>query len=228
LLRAAPKKILERTFREDHMSAGNQRHSTRAGHLTAGAKSPGSGQHLTRSATDLKRPLPQASLEKAKKTFANFSLSRFAKNPVPANYVDRLSVKDPAAVQTRQKALITQQLDKLPATNPQNPGMTLAFPLAKLQEIAKSLPGIGKDGGSIRLDDLLTYMRGKMNGADLYWSGNPVLRRLTVDTQLRSQAQAIIDSIKNRAADASTAEPALASKSATHALAPPSKGGSKP
>jgi hypothetical protein len=115
----------------------------------------------------------------------------------------------------------------LPDTDPQNRGMTFAFPLAKLAEIQKSLPGIGKDGGSIQLDDLLKYMQGKMNGSEFYSSGNPVLRRLTVETQLRSQARAIVESIMNRSG-AGKAQPALASKTATQKLAPPKKGGPKP
>src|SRR5262249_29451507 len=148
--------------------------------LVAQAKSPGSNQHPAPSAKLPQRALPRESVEKAKSTFKNFSLSRFGKEAVPANYVDRRRAKDPTAVQTRQRELITQQLNKLPQTDTQNPGMTLAFPSAKLQEIKKSLPGIEKDGGSIQLDDLLKYMQGKMNGTDFYSSGNPVLRRLTV------------------------------------------------
>ena len=41
-------------------------------------------------------------------------------------------------------------------------------------------------------------IRRRMNGTDLYSSGDPVLRRLTAETQFRSQARAIIERIKSR------------------------------
>ena len=207
------------------MAAAKHPNVTRAGRLTAGAKSPGSDRQAAHSAADPKRPSPQQSLEKAKRTFANFSLSRFAKDALPANFVHPASAKDPAAVQNLQKDLITQQLDKLPDTDPQNRGMTFAFPVAKLAEMQKSLPGIGKDGGNIQLADLLNYMQGKMNGTVFYANGNPVLKRLTAETQFRSQARTIVASIMNRsgAAQAGTAQPALPSKPATQKLAPPNQ-----
>ena len=193
----------------------------------------------TRSAQLPKRSIPPAkSVAKAKSVFKNFSLSRFAKadkakasqgmDALPSNYVDRLKVKDPAAVRTQQKALIAQQLQKLPETNTQNLGMTLAFPSEQLDEIKKALPGLQKDGGNIQLDDLLKYIRGKMSGTTFYSSGNPVLRRLTLETQLRSQAGAIVQSIMDSkgAAKTSTPQRARANKNTTKRLTP-NQGGRK-
>ncbi len=115
-----------------------------------------------------KRLLSAKSAARAVKAFKDFNLSRFAKDAAPPkNYVDRLKVKDPAAVQTLQRQIITQQLKKLPETDAQNTGMTLAFPREKLAGIKKSLPGITDDGGKIKLDYLLAYLRGRMNGKDL-------------------------------------------------------------
>src|SRR5262249_24305006 len=87
--------------------------------------------------------------------------------------------------------------NKLPGTDTQNPGMTIAFPWGRLEKIQKLLPGIQEDGGTIELVGLLKYLQGKMNGTVFYSSGNPVLRRLTAETQFRSQARAIIEIIKN-------------------------------
>ena len=160
---------------------------------------------------------PPKSLERAAKVFENFRLSRFAADAPQTNYVDRLKRKDPAAVQALQRTSITQQLEKLPEPQTQNPGMTLSFPLDELGETQKSLPGLQHNGGDIQLDDLLKYVQGRMNGTDLSPSGNPALRRLTAETQFRSQARAIIERIKTRTgpAQASAPEAITASKTAT-------------
>jgi hypothetical protein len=178
-----------------------------------------------KAASRLISPAHLKSVHEATKAFKNFSLSRFPKDAAPPNYVDRLKVKDPAAVQTLQKQLITQQLEKLPETDAQNTGMTLAFPREKLDAIKKSLPGIEDDGGVIELGDLLKYIRGKMNGTDLYSRGNPVLSRLTAETKFRSQARAIIDRIKNGAgaAEACASEAAPSTQSTPRSQLPQRK-----
>jgi hypothetical protein len=73
----------------------------------------------------------------------------------------------------------------------------LAIPKDDLQTIAKSLPGLQANGGKIELDDLLAYLRPKMNGTNVYSNGNPAVRRLTTEMQFRSAAQAIVDRIAN-------------------------------
>jgi hypothetical protein len=154
---------------------------------------------------------------RAAKAFENFNQSRFARDATPANYVASHEAKQPAAVQKKQKQLISQKLDTLPDTDPLNPGMTFAFSQAKLGEMQKMLPGLQKDGGQIQLDDLLNYMRGKMKGTNLYANGNPALRRLTIEPAFRTQAQAIVNSIRNRTGAAPT------SPTATSISAPPSR-----
>jgi len=152
------------------MRTKNSQPVKRSRPLTAQAQSPGSGQHPAPFALPLQRVLPRASVEKADKVFKNFNLSKFPKDALPSNYVDRRKARDAAAVQTRHRELITQQLENVPETDTQNPGMMLAFPSGKLEEVQKFLPGIGNDGGSIQLHDLLKYLEGKMDGTVSYSS----------------------------------------------------------
>ena len=146
------------------------------------------------------------SVDKAAKAFANFNLGRHAKDAVPPNYIDRRKVnaKDPAAVQGVQRELIARQLENVPGIDARNPGLTLAIAKDDLEAIAKSLPGLEANGGTIQLDALLAYLRPRMNGTNVYSNGNPVVRRLTTEMQFRSAAQAIVDRIANNGA----AEPA--------------------
>ena len=141
--------------------------------------------------------IPQ--LHKAAKAFANFNVSRHAKDAVPPNYIDRntMNVKDPAAVHGVQRDLITQQLEHVPRIDARNPGLTLAIAKDDLEAIAKSLPGLQAGGGKIELDDLLAYLRPRMNGTNVYYNGNPVARRLTTEMEFRWAAQAIVDRIAN-------------------------------
>jgi len=206
------------------MRTKNIQPTKRARRSPAQAKSPGSDQHPAPSAL-----LPRASVEKANKVFENFDLSKFPKDSLPANYVDRRKVKNPEAVRTRQKELIRKQLEQVPETDTQNPGMMFAFPSEKLEQIQRLLPGIQKDGGTIELASLLKYLQGKMNGTVFYSSGNPVLRRLTAETQYRSQARAFIESIlRGPVTEASASEPTPTSKSAPKQLASQKKGGQMP
>jgi hypothetical protein len=153
------------------------------------------------------RPADLKSVDRAAKVFKHFSLSKFTDKKIPENYVDTRKVNDPKAVPPKtvyevQKALISRQLRKLPRTDPQNSGVTITFPLAKLEEVKKVLPGMGQHGGRVQLDDLLTYLRGRMNGTTFYSSGNPMMKRLTAEVQARSQARAIIERVKKRSGTA--------------------------
>lgn len=138
------------------------------------------------------------SVQKAAKAFENFNLSKFGKGDVPANYVDPRQVHDRTAVQDVQRKLISDQLQKLSDRTTQNGGVTITFPVARFDEVKKALPGMSEQGGEVRLDDLLAYLSGRMNGTTFYSRGNPVMRRLTVAMQARSQARAIIERVKNR------------------------------
>jgi hypothetical protein len=150
-------------------------------------------------ATGLNDALHVNSVDKAAKAFANFNVSRHAKDAVPPNYIDRhtINVKDPAAVHGVQRDLITQQLEHVPRIDARNPGLTLAIAKDNLEAIAKSLPGLQANGGKIELDNLLAYLGPRMNGTNVYSDGNPVARRLTTEMQFRSAAQAIVDRIAN-------------------------------
>lgn len=138
------------------------------------------------------------SVDKAADAFANFSVSRFGRSAVPSNYLDRrkVNVKDPAAVLSVQKDLINRQLREVSQIDARNPGMTLAFRKSDLEGIARSLPGLQANGGKIELEDLLAFLRARMNGTNVFANGNPVARRLTTENEFRSQAQAIIERIR--------------------------------
>ena len=80
----------------------------------------------------------------------------------------------------------------------------------QLAAVKKALPGITGDG-EVELSDLLKYVRSRTNGTDVYSSGgNPVARRLTTETRFRSQARAIVESIKSRTDTAPVGEPHIA------------------
>ena len=87
------------------------------------------------------------SLQKAVKAFENFSLSKFAKDEVPENYIDPRNVHDPKAVQDAQRDLISRHLRKLPDTDTRNSGVTITFPVAALEEVKMALPGMTEHGG---------------------------------------------------------------------------------
>jgi hypothetical protein len=129
--------------------------------------------------------------------FEKFSLSRFAEGTVPASHVDPRQKHTANAVQEVQRKLISEQLRKLSDSEPQNGGVIITFPVAQLEQVKKALPGISERGGEVRLDDLLAYLGGRMNGTTFYSRGNPALKRLIATTQARSQARAIIERIKN-------------------------------
>jgi hypothetical protein len=187
----------------------------------------------------LTSPAHLKSAQKAAKAFENFSLSKFARGKTPKNYIDTRKVNDPKAVKPKtlrevQKELISRQLRKLPDTDTQNSGITITFPLAKLEEVKKVLPGMGQHGGKVKLDDLLTYLRGRMNGTTFYSRGNPMMKRLTAEVQARSQARAMIERVKKRSGEkrAGTArsgatQTAAASKNSPNVHVSRKKGGSR-
>jgi hypothetical protein len=185
-------------------------------------------------ASRLTNPAHLKSAQKAARAFENFSLSKFAKDKVPENYVDPQKANDPKAVQDVQRELIRRQLRTLPDTDTQNSGVTIAFPVAKLEQVKKALPGIGEHGGEVKLDDLLTYLRGRMNGTTFYSRGNPTMKRLTAEMQARSQARAIIERVKKRSnekrtgtAQSGATQAAAASKSSPNVQVPDKAGRSK-
>jgi hypothetical protein len=161
-------------------------------------------------------------------------LSKFAKDEIPENYIDPRNAYDPKAVHDAQKELISRQLRNLPDTDTRNSGLAITFPVAKLEEVKTALPGMSEHGGEVKLDDLLTYLSGRMNGTTFYSRGNLVIKRLTAATQARSQARAIIERVKNGSrergrvtAQNGATQTAAGSKSSPNVHVLEKKGGSK-
>jgi hypothetical protein len=180
-------------------------------------------------ASRLTSPAHLKSAHKAEKAFKNFSLSKFAQDKIPGNYIDTRKVNDPKSVQPKtvqevQKRLISQQLRKLPDKDTRNRGVTITFPIGQLEQIREAMPGMGERGGEVKLGDLLTYLRGQMNGTSFYSPGNPVMRRLTAELQARSQARAIMERVKRSStAQSGAAESAAASENSPSAHVPGSR-----
>jgi hypothetical protein len=147
----------------------------------------------------LTNPAYQESLGRAAKRFKDFNLSKFAKSRTPDNYIDPKKVNDRTAIHAKHRELIEKQLKNLKEKETPNNGMTLAFPVERLDEVKKALPGMGEKGGKIELQHLLTYLRGRMNGTSFYSRGNPVITRLTTEMKARAQARKIIEKIKKQA-----------------------------
>ncbi len=135
----------------------------------------------------LKRPLPAASVARAKKAFKGFSLSRFARDATPSNYV--APGQSPAEV---QRQVISKHIDKLKTADGAQRSMTIALPVATIKQL---LPSFDTKAGTVDLKDVLSLIQNNMGGTEFYAHGNPTLNRLTV----QAQVQQIIDSIKNGA-----------------------------
>ena len=150
------------------------------------ARSSPAPQPRAASAPVLKRPVPAASVAKAKEAFKNFSLSRFAGNSMPANYV--AVGQGTAEVQQR---IISRQIDRLKTANTPHT-MTIAFPDATVKQL---LPSLDAKAGTIDLDEVLKLLQQNMRGTEFYSYGNPTLSRLAI----QSRVQQIIDSIKQDA-----------------------------
>jgi hypothetical protein len=164
-----------------------------AGRLATSTSAPAA---KLKPAPRLISPAHLKSVQKAAKAFENFSLSKFATNKIPENYVHPRKVRDPKTIQDVQRELISRQLRNLPDKDTLNSGMAITLPVANLEEVKKALPGISEHGGQIELDDLLTYLRRRMNGTTFYSRGNLAIKRLTAGMQARSQARAIIERVK--------------------------------
>jgi hypothetical protein len=176
---------------------------------TSTANNPAATARLAAARTQLTsrlaNPTYQESHGRAAERFKNFNLSKFAKSGTPDNYIDSEKVNDRTAVHAKQKELIEQQLKNLKDKDTPNSGLTLAFPVERLDEVRKALPGMGEKGGKIELQHLLAYLRGHLNGTSFYSRGNPVMTRLTTEVKARAQARKIIEKIKNQPAKEATA-----------------------
>lgn len=141
-------------------------------------------QPKTSFAGVLKRPLPAASVAKAKKAFKSFSLSKFAGNATPSNYI--AAGQNPAEAQRQE---ISRHLNLL--SNPDAPprAMTIAFPDATIKQL---LPSLNAKAGTIDLGEVMTLIQKNMRGTEFYANGNPTLNRIAI----QSQVQQIIDNVK--------------------------------
>jgi hypothetical protein len=166
------------------MATRDGEHVEHAAHTKAGTKASASDHQVTPSEALLKRPLPAESIAKARSAFKNFSLSKFAGQSTPSNYVP--AGETPAAV---HRKIIAQHMQKLSEEDTSNQGMTLALPTG---EIKNFLPSYSEKGGTAALSDVLSLLTKKMSGTEFYANGNPTLNRLA----LQSQVDQIIQSVK--------------------------------
>ena len=148
----------------------------------------------------LANPAYQESLGRAANRFKGFKLSKFARRGMPDNYIDPTKLNDRTAVHAKQKELIARQLEHLKDKETPNRGLTLTFPVDRLDEVKNALSGIGEKGGKIELQHLLTYLCGHMNGTSFCSRGNSETTRLTTEMRARSTARKMIEKIKKRAA----------------------------
>lgn len=151
------------------------------------ATSPPAAQPKTLSAPALKRPVPAASVAKAKKAFKNFTLSRFAGNGTPSNYVPL--GQNPAEA---QRQIISQHLENLTSADLPARGITIALPE---DTIKKLLPSFNAETRTIDLGEVIDLIQQNLRGTEFYANGNPTLNRLGI----QSQVQQIIDDIKQGA-----------------------------
>jgi hypothetical protein len=147
-------------------------------------KSLPASQSKASSAPALKRPIPAASVARAKKAFRNFSLSRFAGSGTPSNYV--AAGQNPAEVQRKK---ITQHLENVSKADRAGQGMTIALPDAMIKKL---LPSFNAKAGTIDLGEVITLVQQNMRGTEFYSNGHPTLNRLAI----QSQVQQIINSVK--------------------------------
>src|SRR5207302_10308821 len=95
-----------------------------------------------------KRPVPAASLAKAKNAFKSFSLSKYASNAMPANQV--AAGQSPTIVQRR---IISQHIKKLGNAEAPARAMTIALPAATIKQL---LPSFNPKTGTIDLNDVMS------------------------------------------------------------------------
>lgn len=170
------------------MPTKNNQQVERSSHLMAGAKSPQSEQRP--SATLLKRLLPGASVEKAKKIFEKFSLSKFPKDSLPSNYVhpykrdaSQHHAERTKHVQEFQKKKIEQHLHNLKVAEEHQQkadsktirGITVALPKDRTSKI---LPSYNKAKGTIVLEELMDLIAKNTRGTEFHAKGDATLNRL--------------------------------------------------
>lgn len=162
-------------------------------HRPARKKPTAAAQARPSSVLRVKRPLPAKSVEKAANAFKNFSLSRFAQDGTPANYVPAHQAKVPSAVAAVQRKSATTQMAALAANPPRTLGMTVALTPASL---AALLPSLNAKAGTVGLTELLGALQQNLRGKEFYAAGNPTLNLVVQNFTLLSQVRAYINALK--------------------------------
>lgn len=136
----------------------------------------------------LQRALPHASVQKANKAFAGFSLSKFPNGSPPSNYVH--PYKNDASlthsertkhVQDVQRKRIEQHLHRLKTAEQDNAdgetvkGITLALPKDR---VAAILPSYKSEKGTVTLDEVMNLVAKYTRGTEFHAKGNPTLNRV--------------------------------------------------
>ena len=150
----------------------------------------------------VKRPLPAKSVQKAADAFKKFSLSRFAQNATPANYVPAAQAKTPSAVAAVQRKSVTTQIAALAANPPRTLGMSVALTPTS---VAQLLPSLNAKTGTVGLAELLAALQQNLRGKQFYATGNPTLNRVVQNFTLLSQVQAYMSALKAGTGGSSTA-----------------------
>jgi hypothetical protein len=150
----------------------------------------------------VKRPLPAKSVQKAADAFKKFSLSRFAQNATPANYVPTAQAKTPSAVAAVQRKSVTTQIAALAANPPRTLGMSVALTPTS---VAQLLPSLNAKTGTVGLAELLAALQQNLRGKQFYATGNPTLNLVVQNFTLLSQVQAYLSALKAGTGGSSTA-----------------------
>src|SRR5258708_5098584 len=115
-------------------------------------------QPKTSSARALKRPVPAASVAKAKKAFKGFSLSKFAGNPIPANHV--AAGQSPVEVQRR---LISTHIENLNHADTPTRAMRVALTDTTIRQL---LPSFNVEDGTVDLGEVMGVIQQNMRGTE--------------------------------------------------------------
>jgi hypothetical protein len=137
------------------------------------------------STPHLKEPLPANSVQKAKLIFKNFTLSKFPKDAIPANYVPAGS--NPAHVRTAQRKIIEHHFQRLSKMDAPNRGIKIAVPK---DSIKKLLPSHNDKLGTIELSDLMKLLAKHARGTEFLCKGHPMLNRFALQARAKQIVRA--------------------------------------
>jgi hypothetical protein len=132
--------------------------------------------------------IPQKSLDRAKSRFKHFTLSRFAKDALPSNYVPPEEIAKgvhraagPKKVREFQNDSIRRLLTRLSGIKNPNEGMKIALPKAAKKQL---LPSLNEKTGTVDLHELMSLIEQNTRGTQFFNKGNPVLNRLAMQARV--------------------------------------------